>query len=167
MGIMIINHVLCLDPPVQVDIPQFPDCHTCNFNLQGDYDTKYSSDYDWWTKYYSSIGETSKVQLGYVEEGHDHLKVYGRELELEESFNNFTDFVQTFALHRGRGSRDPEDMIGQPVGYFKGAVKVYPIPEDQSEPIPKMIFSNMSTNAANLVDVIVRVYIIKARIESI
>ena len=133
--------------------------------MQDDPDTKYSSDYDWWTKYYYSIGETSKIQPGYAEEGHDRLEVY--DCELEESYNNFTDFVQTFALHRGRGSRDPEDKMGQPVGYFKGAVKVYPIPEDPSEPIPKMIFSNMSTSTANLVNVIVRVYIIKARIESI
>lgn len=89
------------------------------------------------------------------------MEVY--ECELEESFNNFTDFVQTFALHRGRRSRDPEDKMGQPVGYFKGAVKAYSIPEDPSEPIPKMIFSNMSASAANLMDVIARVYIIKAR----
>ena len=31
--------------------------------------------YDWWSKYYASVGEDSKVQEGYVEESQDKLVV--------------------------------------------------------------------------------------------
>ena len=126
--------------------------------VQGDPDTKYSSDYDWWTKYYCSTGDAKGTQ-DYIDEGHDLLKVYPS--ELEESFNYFTDFIQSFALHRGKGSRDPEEGRGQPVGHFKGSLKAYPIPDDESKPMPKSIFSNMPSSATFPLDVIVRVYIIK------
>ena len=45
------------------------------------------------------------------------MQIYDK--ELEEFFNHFTDLVQTFPLHRGKGSRDPEDPKRKTVGYFK------------------------------------------------
>lgn len=80
--------------------------------------------------------------------------------ELEEAFNRFTDLAQTFALHRGKGSRDPEEKSGQPVGYFKGSLKAYPLPDDGS-PMPELILSNIPST--DPVEVIVRIYIIKVR----
>ena len=68
------------------------------------------------------------------------------------------DLAQTFPLYRGKGSRDPNDEAGQAVGYFKGSVKMYPLPDDGS-PEPERILANIpSTDPMN---VVVRVYIIK------
>lgn len=79
--------------------------------------------------------------------------------ELEKAFNDFTDLVQTFALHRGKGSRDPEEQVGQPVGYFKGALKIYEVGSTGSRPAPVLMYS--SAPSADPVQVIVRVYVIK------
>ena len=77
--------------------------------------------------------------------------------ELEKAFNEFTDLVQTFSLHRGKGSRDPEEQAGQPVGYFKGALKIYEM--NSLGPAPVLMYS--SAPSADPVEIIVRVYIIK------
>ena len=66
--------------------------------------------------------------------------------------------AQTFALHRGKGSRDPNEEAGQAVGYFKGSVKMYPLPDDGS-PEPDRILSNIPST--DPIDVVVRVYIIR------
>ena len=63
--------------------------------------------YDWWSKYYASVGEDSKVQEGYVEESQDKLVEYKH--ELEKSFNNFSDLAHTFPLFRGKGQQSVED----------------------------------------------------------
>ncbi len=68
----------------------------------------------------------------------------------------FTDLTQTFPLTRGKGSRDPEDVGA--VGYFKGTVKMYPLPDDGS-PEPTPLLANVPSTAP--IDVIVRVYIIR------
>ncbi len=68
----------------------------------------------------------------------------------------FTDLTQTFALSRGKGSRDPEDVGA--VGFFKGTVKMYPLPDDGS-PEPMPLLANVPSTAP--VDVIVRVYIVR------
>ena len=73
---------------------------------------------------------------------------------MEKAFNDFSDLVQTFALHRGKGSRDPEDQAGKPVGYFKGALTIY-----EKNPSRGLIYSSVPSNAP--VQVIVRIYIIK------
>ncbi len=78
--------------------------------------------------------------------------------ELEDAFSNFTDLAQTFPLFRGKGKRDPDDPEGQTVGYFKGAIKVYPLPDDGS-PDPPKILSNIPSSKP--IKVIVRIYIIK------
>lgn len=80
--------------------------------------------------------------------------IYPGELEEVKDFDGFTDLVQLFALHRGKGGRDPEEQEGQPVGYFKGALKVYAV-----TPAPALMFS--SVPSADSVEIIVRVYIIK------
>ena len=66
----------------------------------------------------------------------------------------------TFPLYRGKGSRDPDEAGGQVVGYFKGSVKMYPLPDDGS-PEPEKILSNIPST--DPLDVIVRVYVIKVR----
>jgi len=43
------------------------------------------SDFDWWSKYYCSIGDDQKTQKAYVEGNHDMMVVY--EGELEDNFN--------------------------------------------------------------------------------
>ncbi|XP_064383023.1 myoferlin-like isoform X2 [Halichondria panicea] len=124
-------------------------------DLDTDPDSKETSDFDWWSKYYYSCGDERRTQAEYVEQGADKLVVYPT--ELEEAFNRFTDLTQTFPLTRGKGSRDPEDVGA--VGYFKGTVKMYPLPDDGS-PEPKPLLANVPSTEP--IDVVVRVYIIRA-----
>ena len=70
----------------------------------------------------------------------------------------FVDLAQTFPLFRGKGSRDPDKIGNQPVGYFKGGIKMYPLPDDGS-PEPDKVLSNVPST--DPVDVVVRVYVIK------
>ena len=86
------------------------------------------------------------------------MAVYGG--ELEEAFNGFTDLVQTLPLHRSKGDLE-EGSTEQPVGYFKGSFKAYPIPEDEGASMPALIFSNIPSSANEPVEVIVRVYVVK------
>ena len=115
---------------------------------QSDPDSQKKSDFDWWTKYYYAVDDERRTQKEYVDAGYDSMMVCIHTLssslpsltplppllsssppfpppmqiyhtELEEHFNRFTDLAQTFALFRGKGSRDPEDAKGEPVGYFK------------------------------------------------
>ena len=46
------------------------------------------------------------------------------------------------------------------MGYFKGSVKMYPLPDDGSTQ-PEMILTNIPS--ADPIDVVVRVYVIKVR----
>ena len=85
-----------------------------------------------------------------------YFKVY--EGELEDAFSNFTDLAQTFPLFRGKGARDPDDPEGQVVGWFKGAIKVYPLPDDGS-PEPSKVLCHIPSSKP--VQVVVRVYVIR------
>ena len=87
------------------------------------------------------------------------MMIYPR--ELEAAFNGFSDVAQMFPLYRGKGSRDGKEKSGQPVGYFKGSFKAYPVPKDVSSTNTKLKFSN--TPSTDPVEVIVRVYIIKVK----
>ena len=66
--------------------------------------------------------------------------------------------AQTFPLYRGKGSRDEDG--GQTVGYFKGSVKMYPLPDDGSAEPEKILVNIPSTDP---IDVIIRVYVIRVR----
>lgn len=117
-------------------------------------------DSDWWSKYYNSLPNEDQAQDNKDNDnkGKDYMAFYHG--ELEKAFNEFTDLVQTFALHRGKGSRDPEEQAGQPVGYFKGALKIYEM--NSLGPAPVLMYS--SVPSTNPVEIIVRVYIIKVLI---
>ena len=78
--------------------------------------------------------------------------------ELEDAFNDFSDLTTNFPLYRGKGKRDPDDPKGQVVGLFKGALKVYPIPDDGSPEPPKVLANLPSTKPVN---VLVRIYVIR------
>ena len=84
------------------------------------------------------------------------LQVYNG--ELEDAFSDFSDLATNFPLFRGKGKRDPDDPKGQVVGIFKGALKVYPLPDDGSLEPPKVLANLPSTKPVN---VVVRVYVIR------
>ncbi|XP_061750148.1 otoferlin-like [Nerophis ophidion] len=93
----------------------------------------------------------------------EELKVYPK--ELEGDFDNFEDWLHSFNLFRGKGGDDDdqngtdEDRI---VGKFKGSMCMYKVSED----LPRDSDSNMGMfqNIPNNdpVNVLVRVYIIRA-----
>ncbi len=59
-----------------------------NTHTQTDPDSKETSDFDWWSKYYYSCGDERRTQAEYVEQGADKLVVYPT--ELEEAFNRYS-----------------------------------------------------------------------------
>ena len=77
---------------------------------------------------------------------------------LEDEFSDFSDLTTSFPLYRGKGKRDPDDPKGQVVGLFKGALKVYPIRDDDESEEPKILVNLPSTKP---VKVLVRVYVVK------
>ena len=71
-------HSLSLNPP-----HQFP--HSLYLLSQTDPDSADKSDFDWWSKYYYSIGDERRTQKDYVAKGLDRFNVYPG--ELEDAFN--------------------------------------------------------------------------------
>ncbi|XP_064420959.1 dysferlin [Latimeria chalumnae] len=110
---------------------------------------------DWWSKLYASTGERHKCG-SYLEKGFDTIQVYEKELENTEAFEGLTDFCRTFKLYRGKTQDEDPSVVGE----FKGAFKIYPLPDDPSVPIPPRQFHQLP--AKGLQDCLVRVYIVQA-----
>ncbi|XP_041370601.1 myoferlin-like isoform X3 [Gigantopelta aegis] len=110
---------------------------------------------DWWSKYYASIGETTKCKK-YLELGLDKLLILKTELEKSEGYNGFNDFCHTFELCRGKNEDEEESNA---VGEFKGSFRVYPLPPDPSEPVPDRILKSVPTLPDSFT---VRVYVVRA-----
>uniref|UniRef100_H2ZAE6 C2 domain-containing protein n=1 Tax=Ciona savignyi TaxID=51511 RepID=H2ZAE6_CIOSA len=88
----------------------------------------------------------------------NYVSVYTNELEKQENFKHFGDFIQTFRLFRGKGVLEDEepDFAGQ----FKGTFRIYTLPEDKREPNPPKFFQNVPPT--DVVEVKVRIYVIRA-----
>jgi hypothetical protein len=112
--------------------------------------------FDWWSKYYASVNEHSRVQEGYLDENHDTLKAYDK--ELETFFDNFTDIAHTYPLYRGKGQQNTQEEDSNVVGYFKGSIKVYPINDQRPPEAPKFL---TELPIQWPIDVVVRVYIVR------
>lgn len=68
------------------------------------------------------------------------------------------DVVETFPLYSSKKGAREHDTKAQVVGWFKGAIKVYPLPDAEFPP-PSNALSY--TPSSKPVQVIVRVYIIR------
>ncbi|XP_053548396.1 myoferlin isoform X2 [Bombina bombina] len=110
---------------------------------------------DWWSKYYSSIGEHEKCGQ-YLQKGYDTLKVYDWELENVPEFQGLTDFCETFKLYRGKSEESDDPSV---VGEFKGSFRVYPLSDDPSIPAPPRQFRELPDSGPQ--ECIVRIYIVK------
>ncbi|XP_025096654.1 myoferlin-like isoform X4 [Pomacea canaliculata] len=115
-----------------------------------------SEEIDWWSKYHASSGETDKCRK-YLELGYYKIKLYRTELEKAEYFSNFSDFCNTFELSRGK---DEEEEDNNNVGEFKGTFRVYPLPQDPSEPLPPPMITNLPPSSPE--ECLVRVYVVSA-----
>lgn len=145
--------------------------------------------FDWWSKYFASLaglsgtGRTQKAEklVGllagegdtdqadfqdhtkkYLDKGYDVLKIYHKELEKVPEFRGFNDFIATFPLYRGKTkSKDDEDDDGT-VGEFKGAFRIYPIPEEVTDvtDLPDSMFKNLPST--DPIECTVRCYVIMA-----
>ncbi|XP_077973068.1 myoferlin-like isoform X2 [Styela clava] len=113
---------------------------------------------DWWSKYYASLGDGSKCGQ-YLKTGMDTVQIYSNELENEEPYNQFSDFIQTFKLFCGKQGKDDDDPPPI-VGELKAAVYMYPLPDDPGDPMPEKIFKNPPST--DTVEVKVRVYVVRA-----
>ncbi|XP_037547290.1 myoferlin [Nematolebias whitei] len=111
---------------------------------------------DWWSKFYASVGDQEKCGP-YLKKGYDTLRVYDRELEDVPEFNGLTDFCNTFKLQRGKNENGDEDP--SVVGEFKGAFKVYPLPDDPSVAPPPRQFRELPESGPQ--ECLVRIYVIR------
>lgn len=112
---------------------------------------------DWWSKFYSSLGEHEKCGP-YLQKGYDTLKIFHSELENVPEYKGLTDFCDTFKLYRGKSGEDDEDP--SVVGEFKGLFKIYPLSDDPSVPAPPRQFRELPDSGPQ--ECIVRIYIIRA-----
>ncbi|XP_011486215.1 myoferlin isoform X2 [Oryzias latipes] len=111
---------------------------------------------DWWSKFYASTGEQDKCGP-YLKKGYDTLKVYDNELENVPEFKGLTDFCNTFKLQRGKNDNGDEDPTV--VGEFKGAFKVYPLPDDPGIAPPPRQFRELPESGPQ--ECLVRIYIVR------
>ncbi|XP_029450348.1 dysferlin isoform X2 [Rhinatrema bivittatum] len=112
---------------------------------------------DWWSKFYASTGENEKCG-SYLEKGFDTLQVYETELENIEQYEGLSDFCRTFKLQRGKTYDENEDP--SVVGEFKGAFKLYALPDDPSVLMPPRQFCQLPARGPQ--ECLVRVYIVRA-----
>uniref|UniRef100_A0A4W3JS53 Fer-1 like family member 6 n=1 Tax=Callorhinchus milii TaxID=7868 RepID=A0A4W3JS53_CALMI len=125
---------------------------------------------DWWSKYYSSMEKAQKVwsTRGAISSNacfHELVtcahQIYDKELEAE--FDDFSDWVQTFDLFRGKAGEDDSSLDDERViGKFKGSFCVYKCCDDDV---------NVTDGQCNLllgcppnisVKVLIRVYVVAA-----
>jgi hypothetical protein len=121
-----------------------------------DPDVQKNSDFDWWSKFYSSLDDDPRMQQEYLDAGYDKLMVY--ENPLEKFFDNFEDLVSTFPLFHGKGGHGSEDDSADTVGKLKGSVKICPFFVDGAE--PPHIFGNIPSSSPE--ECVIRVYVIRA-----
>ncbi|CAJ0917287.1 unnamed protein product [Ranitomeya imitator] len=110
---------------------------------------------DWWSKYYTSVGEHEKCGQ-YLQKGYDSLKVYDCELEDVPEFSGLTDFCETFKLFRGKSEDDDDPSV---VGEFKGSFRIYPLSDDPGIQAPPRQFRELPDSGPQ--ECIVRIYIIR------
>uniref|UniRef100_A0A6I8NEY4 Myoferlin n=1 Tax=Ornithorhynchus anatinus TaxID=9258 RepID=A0A6I8NEY4_ORNAN len=110
---------------------------------------------DWWSKFYASVGEVEKCGQ-YTQKGYDTLKVYDCELEEVPEFEGLTDFSDTFKLYRGKSEEYDEPSLA---GEFKGAFRIYPLPDDPTMPVPPRQFRELPDSGPQ--ECIVRVYVVR------
>lgn len=85
-------------------------------------------------------------------------QIYPRELEAQEEYDNFTEWLLSFPLYRGKKTGDSTEDESRTVGFFKGAIKVYRLPMQKGQ---ELAFApTLPTN--DPIHVLVRVYVIKA-----
>ncbi|CAL8071098.1 unnamed protein product [Calicophoron daubneyi] len=114
-------------------------------------------DFDWWSKFYASIGEWDKC-LNYKSANNDTLMVYNCPLEKVSPYDGFNDFCETFTLTKGKEEEDEEDNVA---GEFKGTFRIYPLPEDPEEAMPIRYFEKLFVSPA-VEECTVRVYVVRA-----
>nr|XP_033803583.1 fer-1-like protein 5 isoform X4 [Geotrypetes seraphini] len=117
---------------------------------------KEEEDFDWWSKFYASLGEHANIG-NYLEKGYDTLKVFGCALEEVPQFQGLQDFCQTFKLYRGTEEDDENDPFV--VGEVKCSFRIYSISEDPEFPKPPRQFKELPNSAPQ--DCLIRVYIIR------
>lgn len=85
-------------------------------------------------------------------------QIYPRELESQEEYDNFKEWLLSFPLYRGKKTGDSTEDESRTVGFFKGAIKVYRLPTQKGQ---ELAFApTLPTN--DPIHVLVRVYVIKA-----
>ncbi|VDN53601.1 unnamed protein product [Dracunculus medinensis] len=134
------------------EMTQAEDIFEKNFseNLTGDYEL-----IDWWSKYYSSIGELARAP-NFPASNIGTLKVYDCALEEVDEFHGFRDFADTFIFQK---SHDVFQKLGKnqiECGELKG--KVF-IKEEGSVKRDMQLICKEFTSVTKCV---VRVYIIRA-----
>lgn len=99
------------------------------------------------------------IKLSAATSFHVFFQVYDYALEDIPEFNGFTDFCDTFQIMAGDGM-DDDDEGQEVIGEFKGAFKVYELPEDPNEELPPRHMDRLPSPAPE--ECVVRVYLVQA-----
>lgn len=85
-------------------------------------------------------------------------QIYPSELESQSEYNNFKEWLLSFPLYRGKKTGDSMEDENRTVGFFKGGIKVYKLPNPKG--MEPAFAPTLPTN--DPIHVLVRVYIVKA-----
>lgn len=85
--------------------------------------------------------------------------MYAEELEAQEEFNGFHEWLQTFPLYRGKRTESIFEDEQRVVGHFKGAIRIYQLVEQKAKESRLPLISPVKNDP---IHVLVRVYIVKA-----
>jgi hypothetical protein len=113
------------------------------------------SEFDWWSKYYTSLPNHPLKHTEYEDAGMDILKVYNGPLE-DAYDEHFEDLVHSYPLTTNTGLfglQQPKD-----VGTLKAVLGVYPVPDGNGDSPPNVFDSITPMEPTQC---LIRVYIVE------
>uniref|UniRef100_A0A0R3RPS5 C2 domain-containing protein n=1 Tax=Elaeophora elaphi TaxID=1147741 RepID=A0A0R3RPS5_9BILA len=111
---------------------------------------------DWWSKYYSSIGESEKAP-GYADSGIEKLRVFTCALEDVSEYCGFSDFLDTFTFRKMIKENIETPELRIPRGELKARIFIR-----REDKMSNEYFALPSVEFAGVTKCTVRVYIVRA-----
>ncbi|VDK69080.1 unnamed protein product [Litomosoides sigmodontis] len=111
---------------------------------------------DWWSKYYSSIGECEKAP-GYSDSGIEKLRVLPCALEDVSEYSGFSDFLDTFVFRKMTKGNIETPELRLPRGELKARIFIR-----KGNKVPNACFGLPTVEFAGVTKCTVRVYIVRA-----
>ncbi|EFO24477.1 C2 domain-containing protein [Loa loa] len=111
---------------------------------------------DWWSKYYSSIGESEKAP-GYADSGIETLRVFTCALEDVSEYCGFSDFLDTFIFRKMTKENIETPELRIPRGELKARIFIR-----REDKMSNDFFASPIVEFAGVTKCTIRVYIVRA-----